>query len=46
MPFYGPKHIIRALIMLGLVLMIGTTGYILIEGWQVLDALYMTVITI
>ena len=37
---------IRALIMLGLVLMIGTTGYIVIEGWQLLDALYMTVITI
>lgn len=46
MTSYGPKHMIRALIMLGLVLMIGTTGYIVIEGWQLLDALYMTVITI
>jgi voltage-gated potassium channel len=46
MTSYGPKHMIRALIMLGLVLIIGTTGYIVTEGWQPLDALYMTVITI
>lgn len=28
------------------VIFVGTTGYILIEGWPVLDALYMTIITI
>ncbi|MDH4140398.1 MAG: potassium channel protein [Coriobacteriia bacterium] len=28
------------------VLVIGTTGYVVIEGWQLLDALYMTVITV
>ena len=32
--------------MLGMVLMIGTMGYMIIERWQFLDALYMTVITI
>lgn len=28
------------------VLVIGTAGYVLIEGWNVLDAFYMTVITV
>ena len=42
----GSENIIRALIMLGLVLLIGTAGYVVIEGWQILDAIYMTVITI
>jgi voltage-gated potassium channel len=43
---YGSRNIIRALIMLGLVLLLGTMGYAIIEGWQILDAIYMTVITI
>jgi len=34
-----------ALQILGL-LVLGTTGYMIIEGWGVLDALYMTVITV
>jgi len=42
----GPQKIVRGLIMLGMVLMIGTMGYMIIERWQFLDALYMTVITI
>jgi len=46
MASYRAGNIIRALIMLGLVLLIGTTGYAVIEGWQILDAIYMTVITI
>ena len=46
MASYGAENIIRALIMLGLVLLIGTAGYVVIEGWQILDAIYMTVITI
>ena len=46
MASYGAGNIIRALIMLGLVLLIGTAGYIVIEGWEILDAIYMTVITI
>jgi voltage-gated potassium channel len=38
--------IIRALIGIVCVLVIGTTGYRLIEGWSLLDGFYMTVITI
>jgi voltage-gated potassium channel len=43
---YGPRNIIRGLIMLGLVLLIGTMGYMGIEGWKLIDSLYMTIITI
>jgi len=32
--------------LLVLILLAGTTGYVLLEGWSVLDALYMTIITI
>jgi voltage-gated potassium channel len=32
--------------LLVLILLVGTLGYVLLEGWPVLDALYMTVITI
>lgn len=42
----GAKKVVRGVIMLGLVLMIGTMGYMIIESWNFLDALYMTVITI
>ena len=45
-PVYGPRNIVRGLCMLGLVLLIGTAGYMVIEKWRMLDALYMTVITI
>ena len=38
--------IVRALIGIVCVLVIGTTGYRLIEGWSLLDGFYMTVITI
>jgi len=40
------RKIIRGLILLGVILVIGTTGYMVIEGWNLFDALYMTVITI
>jgi len=43
---YVPRNLLRGLTMLGLVLAAGTLGYVVIEGWQALDALYMTVITI
>ena len=46
MTTYGSRNIIRALTMLGLVLLLGTMGYAVIEGWEILDAIYMTVITI
>jgi voltage-gated potassium channel len=42
----GAKRILRGLLMLGLVLVIGTMGYMVIEAWHLLDSLYMTVITI
>ncbi len=41
-----PGNVLRAGILLVAVLMAGTTGYIVIEGWSLLDALYMTVIVL
>jgi voltage-gated potassium channel len=38
--------VIKALMGIGLVLILGTAGYRLIEGWSFLDGFYMTVITI
>lgn len=35
-----------ALILLGIVFIAGISGYMLIEGWGLLDSFYMTVITI
>src|SRR5689334_17493419 len=35
-----------ALVALGLVVILGVVGYVVIEGWSVFDALYMTVITL
>lgn len=42
----GSKSIIRGLMTLVLILMIGTLGYMIIEKWHFMEALYMTVITI
>lgn len=42
----GSIKIMRGVMMLAMVLLIGTIGYMVIEEWQLLDALYMTVITI
>jgi len=42
----APKKLLAAIIGMIGILIIGTTGYMLIEGWSLLDALYMTVITI
>jgi len=33
-------------LVLGLLIVIGTAGYVVIEGWPILDALYMTVTTL
>jgi voltage-gated potassium channel len=42
-----PERRLRVLaLMLVIVLAVGTTGYVVIEDWPVVDALYMTVITI
>jgi voltage-gated potassium channel len=40
------KRLIFALIFITCVVMAGSAGYMLIEGWNCLDSLYMTVITI
>jgi voltage-gated potassium channel len=40
------RHLRNAGLLLGAIIAIGITGYMLIEGWPFLDATYMTVITI
>ena len=40
------KQLVHALLLLFLIICIGTIGYILIEGWNLIDSLYMVVITI
>jgi voltage-gated potassium channel len=40
------RHLIVALILAFMILVIGTLGYMMIEGWDFMDSLYMTVITI
>jgi voltage-gated potassium channel len=42
----GTRNVLRGIFLLFLVLGAGTIGYMLIEQWGFLDALYMTVITI
>ena len=37
---------VKALSILAIILAVGTTGYVILEGWSFLDSLYMTVITI
>ena len=40
------RHLIISLILAALITIIGTIGYMMVEGWDFMDALYMTVITI
>jgi voltage-gated potassium channel len=40
------RRITRVLLLLAAALVAGTAGYMLLEGWRLLDALYMTVITL
>ena len=40
------KHLILSILMASLLILGGTCGYMLIERWDILDALYMTVITL
>ena len=42
----GTRHLIFSIVITILILAAGTVGYMAIEGWQFIDALYMTVITI
>lgn len=40
------RRLLLATLVLSLVLVLGTVGYALIEGWSIFEALYMTVITV
>ena len=40
------NKVAKGLVILVVILLIGSVGYMLIEGWGFLDSLYMTVITI
>jgi voltage-gated potassium channel len=40
------KHFLISVILIVLILIIGMSGYMLIEGWSALDSIYMTVITL
>jgi voltage-gated potassium channel len=40
------KRLILSGILIFLIISLGTTGFIVIEGWDFLDALYMTIITL
>lgn len=40
------RHLRLALLVLLLLVTAGTAGYVFVEGWQPLDALYMTIITL
>jgi voltage-gated potassium channel len=42
----NPEKIIKGFFVLGVIMFIGTSGYMLIEGWSFIDSLYMTAITI
>lgn len=42
----GSRKVMRGLVMLMGILILGTVGYMVIERWEFLDAIYMTVITI
>ena len=39
-------RIIKGFFILMIILLMGTAGYRVLEGWSLLDSLYMTVITI
>ena len=40
------RHLVVSIILSLVILIVGTAGYMIVEGWTFLDALYMTVITI
>jgi len=40
------RHLIISVFLLAFIITIGTAGYITIEGWNIIDAVYMTVITL
>ncbi len=40
------RHLTISVVLAFLITVIGTVGYMMVEGWDFMDALYMTVITI
>ncbi|MBU1398166.1 MAG: potassium channel family protein, partial [Proteobacteria bacterium] len=40
------KHLILSLLLTLFIGIAGTTGYMMIEGWDLLDSMYMTIITL
>ena len=40
------RHLLISAVLSMLIIIIGTAGYMLIEDWGILDALFMTIITI
>lgn len=40
------KNLLFLIAVFGVVLMVGTAGYAIIEGWDLLEAFYMTIITV
>jgi len=42
----GLSHFLLPIVIIVLVIVIGTSGFIIIEGFPFIDALYMTIITI
>jgi len=40
------RHLAISIVLMSLIIIMGTVGYMIIEGWRILDALYMTIITI
>lgn len=42
---YGIKHLIVSVLFTFLIVGFGTAGYMIIEDWEILDAFYMTVLT-
>ena len=40
------RHLIISILLMVLILLFGTVGYMLLEGWRMIDALYMTIITL
>ncbi len=40
------KHFVLSLLLSVLLMIVGTAGYMVIEGWDTLDALYMTITTL
>ena len=40
------KHLIVSILLASFIIVLGTIGYVIIEGWDILDAVYMTIITL